>query len=359
MAYPRIAIPMPASIDSYGPIAQHTVAITQVIQILQGARRQGLDIDIALWRAGISPGLLESPLSRVTQMQYARLMRVLARTMRDELWGLTPHRMRPGSFIRICSQLIHCRTLGEAVRTGLGLYRLLPQVFTPRLLVAGDVARIQVTHRESQVDAPESYAMRTFCFMSYGVMSWLTARRIPVLCVGVPSGKGYRSEAERLMRTRIRYTSNCASLEFEAHWLALPVVQTAESLQAFIREVPGNLVIKYRDRSRLSERIRRLLRQQALVDGVTLEEVGRHLGMTPQTVRRHLKAEGQSFQGIKDNLRRDAAIQLLARPDLTLNDIAAQLGYSEASTFHRAFKSWTGLAPGMYREANLKPAAVR
>ncbi|MBO9353331.1 helix-turn-helix domain-containing protein [Bordetella petrii] len=348
---------MPASIDTYGPIAQHTVATTQVIQIIQGARKQGLDVNAILWRAGISPALLESPLSRVTQSQYARLMRALARVMRDELWGLTSRPVRPGSFIRICSQLIHCRTLGEAIRAGLGLYRLLLSAFTPRLVVLDGVARIQVDHRGGPVDTLESYAMRTFCFMSYGVMSWLTARRIPVLCVSIPSTRGYRSEAERLMHTRIRYTAKCASLEFDARWLDLPVVQTAESLQVFIREVPGNLVIKYRDRSRLAERIRRVLRQHAMAEGMTLVEVSRHLGMTPQTVRRHLKAEGKSFQRIKDDLRRDTAIQLLARPSLTLADVAAHLGYSEASTFHRAFKSWTGLAPGLYREAKLQPPA--
>ncbi|MCD0502510.1 AraC family transcriptional regulator [Bordetella petrii] len=347
---------MPAAFDSHGPIAEHTVAITQVEQIIQGARKLGLDIPAVLWRAGISPALLEAPRSRVTQAQYAQLMRVLARLTHDELWGLTPHPVRPGSFVQICSQLIHYRTLGEAIRTGLGLYRPLLRAFTPRLVVLEGVARIQVDHHGGHVDTLESYAMRSFCFLSYGVMSWLTARRIPVLCVGVPSARGYRSEAERLMHTRVRNTGKRASLEFEAHWLDLPVVQTPESLQTFIREVPGNLVIKYRDRSRLTERIRRLLRQRAMVEGATLVEVSQHLGMTPQTVRRHLKAEGQSFQGIKDDLRRDAAIQLLARPHLTLNDVAARLGFSEASTFHRAFKSWTGLAPGMYRETNLKPA---
>ena len=49
-------------------------------------------------------------------------------------------------------------------------------------------------------------------------------------------------------------------------------------------------------------------------------------------------------------LRRDAAIEYLARPDMTLLDIADQLGFSEASTFHRAFKKWTGVAPGAYRQ---------
>jgi AraC-like DNA-binding protein len=75
--------------------------------------------------------------------------------------------------------------------------------------------------------------------------------------------------------------------------------------------------------------------------------------MTPQTLRRRLQEEGHGFQAIKDNLRRDMSIEYLARPDLTLIEIAERVGFSETSTFHRAFKSWTGVAPGEYRLSRL------
>ncbi|HEX8886167.1 MAG TPA: helix-turn-helix transcriptional regulator, partial [Noviherbaspirillum sp.] len=73
---------------------------------------------------------------------------------------------------------------------------------------------------------------------------------------------------------------------------------------------------------------------------------------------RRLQDEGQGFQAIKDDLRRDIAIEYLARPDLTLIEIANLLGFSEPSTFHRAFKKWTGVAPGEYRLTRLQAAAA-
>jgi len=81
--------------------------------------------------------------------------------------------------------------------------------------------------------------------------------------------------------------------------------------------------------------------------------VSQSLAMTPQTLRRRLRDEGQGYQTIKDDLRRDVAIEYLGQPELTLLDIANRLGFSEASTFHRAFKGWTGLAPGAYRQTRL------
>lgn len=72
---------------------------------------------------------------------------------------------------------------------------------------------------------------------------------------------------------------------------------------------------------------------------------------SPQTLRRHLREEGSSFQELKDHLRRDLAIYYLGRNEMTIEIIAEQLGFSEPSAFHRAFKKWTGLTPGAYRAA--------
>jgi AraC-like DNA-binding protein len=113
------------------------------------------------------------------------------------------------------------------------------------------------------------------------------------------------------------------------------------------------LLVKYRDQTSLTERIRRLLRRSLAQELPSLEAVGQALSMTPQTLRRRLRDEGQGYQAIKDDLRRDVAIEYLNQPELTLLDIANRLGFSEASTFHRAFKGWTGVSPGAYRQTHL------
>ena len=158
------------------------------------------------------------------------------------------------------------------------------------------------------------------------------------------------AETDRIFQTRVRYGQPHFGFSFDARWLQLPMVQNAQSLREFLDAAPANLLVKYRDKTSVTERIRRLLRSHLRDEMPSLEEVGRVLAMTPQTLRRRLREEGQGFQALKDNLRRDAAIEYLARPDLTLLDIADQLGFSEASTFHRAFKKWTGVAPGEYRQ---------
>jgi hypothetical protein len=119
----------------------HTVGIPQVVQILQGAQSRGLDVAVLLRRAGIAPALLDSPLARVTQAQYAALILILRRSLRDELWGLCSQPLKPGGFVHCCRQLIHCSTLGEALRVGFAYYHLLLSDFAPRLQISNGVVR--------------------------------------------------------------------------------------------------------------------------------------------------------------------------------------------------------------------------
>jgi len=345
---------------SPAPITRHTISIPQVNQILQGVRQRGDDIDAILRRAGISPALLESPLSRVTQSQYAALTFVLRRITRDELWGLCSHPLKVGSFVQVCRMLVHCRTLGEALRTGCQFYHLLLQDFVPRLRVEQGVARYALVS-QGERNMGMSYAERVFAFFTYGLACWLVARRIPLLEVTYPKADvGYSTDAGLLFHAPVCYIQGSVGFRFEARWLDLPVVQSRQSLDEFLQQAPANLLVKYRDRASLTERIRQLLRRHLAQELPSLEAVSQSLAMTPQTLRRRLHDEGEGYQSIKDDLRRDAAIEYLGRPDLTLLDIANRLGFSEASTLHRAFKGWTGLAPGVYRQTRLvgKPSSL-
>jgi AraC-like DNA-binding protein len=81
----------------------------------------------------------------------------------------------------------------------------------------------------------------------------------------------------------------------------------------------------------------------------SITDVARALHFSVRTLSRRLDAEGATFQSIKDELRRDVAIQRLTKTDMPIAVIGAEVGFDDPTTFHRAFRKWTGSTPGAYR----------
>ncbi len=115
---------------------------------------------------------------------------------------------------------------------------------------------------------------------------------------------------------------------------------------------------KFQNADTMTLRIRELLKEHVATEMPTLKEVAGQLYLTPKTLHRRLAYEGNSYQKIKDDLRRDMAIHLLGEQQLTIIDVAEQIGFSDTCTFHRAFKKWTGVTPGLYRQTHNRQLMV-
>jgi AraC-like DNA-binding protein len=92
------------------------------------------------------------------------------------------------------------------------------------------------------------------------------------------------------------------------------------------------------------------------------DEIAQRLGISQRTLARNLSAEGSTFSGVLDSLRRDLADRYLADKDLSISEIAWLLGYQEVSAFTHAFRRWTGRSPRYVRARELsdcKPAPTR
>ncbi|MDR9467870.1 helix-turn-helix transcriptional regulator, partial [Marinospirillum sp.] len=82
---------------------------------------------------------------------------------------------------------------------------------------------------------------------------------------------------------------------------------------------------------------------------VSAEAVALALNCSLRTFYRQLRSAGYSYRGLLAHTRHTLARQYLADAAQTQTDVAFLLGYSEQSSFIRAFRSWTGMTPGEYR----------
>jgi AraC-like DNA-binding protein len=94
------------------------------------------------------------------------------------------------------------------------------------------------------------------------------------------------------------------------------------------------------------------LRERLMVNlmrPVRFDDIAGDLNMSARTLRRKLREENTSFRKVADDLRMEIAIRYLRDTELTVEDIAESLGFSDAANFRHAFRRWTKAAPHEFR----------
>jgi AraC-like DNA-binding protein len=334
-----------------------SVSIDFVHSALAPLIKRGIDTGPVLHEAGLEPALLASPQARISSKSFSALWLAVARVLDDELFGQDSRRMKVGSFALLCQTAVHCATLGEALRTMARFFNILLDDFNCQLEVDGGRADLVVRDRRGSPDTVFGY--ETLLMLIHGILCWLAGHQVRVLRADFCYPEPARSAEYRTMYCgELRF--NCADtrLSFDLSCLARPVVQSARTLGAFVRGAPANIVRKYRNRDGTAAQVRRHLAGLARADWPDFEALARQMNKAPSTLRRRLEDEGESFQSIKDQLRRDLAIDRLCNSASSVAEIAAELGFAEASAFHRAFKKWTGAGPQSYRQHMRQAASL-
>ena len=98
-------------------------------------------------------------------------------------------------------------------------------------------------------------------------------------------------------------------------------------------------------------RVQAVLMDQLPLGNISDDSVADALYMSVRTLHRKLTEENSNFRTLLVEMRRNLAEQYILDNSLTLTEISLLLGFSEPSSFSRAFKNWTGTAPSEARQA--------
>lgn len=326
-----------------------TVSVILVEETLSLARRGGLDASRLLDAAGISPAVLESPRSRITAKQYGALWNSIALALDDEFFGQDSHPMRSGGFVAMTRAALTAQTGGRALARSVAFVRLVLDDLCVRVRAKDKSVRLEFEHPAHR-QPPTMFAYATYFLLVYRLVCWLVGKRISVLraCFRC-SEPAAVDEYKLLFCEELTFGQDATYVDLTNDFIDLPIVQTNRSAKAFLRDAPGNFIVKYRNPDSLAAQVRRLLRESPADKWPSSGELARHLRLSEATMRRRLRTEGQTYLSIKDHLRRDLAIGELQGSDRPIGLIALELGFAEPSAFYRAFQKWTGLRPSDYR----------
>ncbi len=95
--------------------------------------------------------------------------------------------------------------------------------------------------------------------------------------------------------------------------------------------------------------LRRLILSYSGISGFGLNELAELIGMNSRTLQRRLAEHGTSFRGLISETRFEMARDRLSNPDVSVSQIAFELGYLSLSGFNKEFRKWSGMSPGAFR----------
>jgi AraC-like DNA-binding protein len=159
----------------------------------------------------------------------------------------------------------------------------------------------------------------------------------------------YAADCERLFDCSVRFRQASNGVLFPREALEREHLHADPALHTLLLGFADNLEAEIEGETTLHERVRIALRYETDLAKVDSEKLARRWGLSRRALRRRLTSEGSSLSALLDEARLQRAVRELKRPECKIRDLAEDLGYSETSAFHRAFKRWTRRTPTEFR----------
>ena len=161
------------------------------------------------------------------------------------------------------------------------------------------------------------------------------------------------TEHQRVFQTHVQFSCGRTAMHVANHILDASNASADPGLVRVLDDYTERLLkqIPAPAAATLSERVRSEL-LEILTGGIpTAERVAQSLHMSVRTLHRNLQLEGATFSELLNLLRQEQATRYLADSDISISEVGFLLGFSELSSFYRAFKRWTGTTPAEFRAA--------
>lgn len=330
---------------------QQTISARYIRTILRSQNKRDLDFDSILDDCGINANELDQANTHIETSSFARFVTEIIKQTEDEFLGFagSSAKARPGSFKMMSHAIINCANLEQAMHRCTRFYELFDLQATADIFQdeQGMHFRVLLDEKAHQ----RSFAIEAAIFLSLRYFSWLVGRNIipKYICLDY-SEKNTSNDFRQWVTCPIFFNQKNNQFTLEISDAHLPLIQTAFSLEEFLKHSLEDLLNQRQLETNLELQIRSIVCKEFGNNMPDFVSVCERLNLTTQTVRRRLRKENSSYQQIKDNIRKDNAIAYLGKTNLTIDEIALAMGFSEVSSFHRAFKKWTNQTPSFYRK---------
>jgi AraC-like DNA-binding protein len=325
-----------------------TALVRGLVAELEG---RGITSERMLRAASLDRAALRRPAQGVRCREFDRLVRQALDLSGDQALGLAIGSRAPKTMLHVLGMLIVTSpTVRDAHRQLTRYGDLIASGLDWQLSERGQLACLGHTFAHDAV-APDTQRFLADCTIA------LTLRFGRVFAPSEAAHEvwfqhaepSYAADYARIFHCPVRFRQTSNAVLFLRTTLDRVQPHADPMLHTLLLGLADNLKLEVKGETTFEGRVRLALRYETDLAKVDSESLARRWGLSRRALRRRLASEGASLSELLDEARCRRAFDELKRPECKIKEVAEDLGYSETSAFHRAFKRWTGRTPTDYK----------
>ena len=318
--------------------------------LVKELQNDGVTVKQLLENTGITAAALDDADARMTHQQKLQLFRNALRLAKTPGTGLRAGQQQRLSDFGVYGYAVSASgTFGEAVSFGIRHIKLAGPVLEKSFRLEGDLAIFE--GHEIIALGELMPLVSEFWFSSINTLiEKVMERRFPAIRLLLPyAAPAYAAQYEAVFGCPVEFGTGIMQWHFDPSFLDVPCPNanriTADMCMQFCDRMLKSLS---HDEPDLVRTIRGIcLNASGGLPGV--EQMAATLCISPRTLHRRLSDVHCSYQDIVDDVRRRLSEEFLRNTDMSIDEVSARVGFSDASNFRKAFKKWTGRLPTDYR----------
>lgn len=321
--------------------------------LLESGARFGVEPTTVLDRLGLARNALDDQNAWIAAETMTRAWELVPELSNDPDFGLHAAETTPSGVYGVLEYAtITSPTVAIALARIERYYRLIGAMSKIRFERDGTHAGISLEPVVGGERNLRHYAEHFFALLATRLSSLTLGKAAPLAVDFAHPAPSSTTEHERVFGPNVRFSRPHAELLFEGAALDAPLTTSNAALAGVLAQTEQMLSMPAA--VTVAERVRRELPAALSAGDHRLSSIAKRLGLAARTLEQKLDEENESFNGLVDDVRKELALARVRENEMSLGEIAFVLGFTQTSTFHRAFKRWTGTTPREYRTARPK-----
>lgn len=327
---------------------QFTDAGAMVRLAYQAMGKLGIDADAMLAQINFDPEQLYRSELRTLNTDQLEFWQALEAFSQDPHIGLHLGEAMPIYRDQVMEYLfLSSSTFGEGLQRARNYQRLISEVIDTEVQVEGDTASLSLGFSATQ----SPHFIECLAIAARGFFESVTDGAFCLSGLALPHARhAPMEEYQRIFECPLEFGTESTTLYFDAELLAHRSFHAQPELLEINEQLADQHLAKLEQRE-LVNRVRQQVANVLESGDTSLDTIAARLQMQPSQLRGRLQQAGTNFNKVVDDYRYKLARQLLAHTEESIVEIVYLTGFSEPSTFYRAFKRWEGTTPVAYRKA--------